>query len=87
MKGIAGNSNLTGRLSTVDLLINVACIAKNFAISKGAQPNKLVQGGQVYRAFPFSKASLGKVIFLLSFHLSLLNAIINLRSKELRYRL
>jgi hypothetical protein len=29
-----------------------------FALSKAANLNQLVQGGQLYRAFPFSKVSL-----------------------------
>jgi len=40
-----------GVLSTVDLLVKVACfVNKNimFAISKAADLNKLVQGGQLY---------------------------------------
>jgi hypothetical protein len=40
-----------GRLSTVHLLIWVACFVKNkiiFTISKAAVPNKLVYGGQLY---------------------------------------
>jgi len=32
-----------------------------FAISKAAGLNYLVQGGQLYRAFPFNKVSLMKV--------------------------
>ncbi len=50
-----------GRLSTVDLLIKVACFVKEvkiFSIQKGADLNWLVQGGQLYSAFPFSKTSL-----------------------------
>jgi hypothetical protein len=38
----AGNTNRSGRLSTVDLLINVACFVKNkimLAISKAADLN------------------------------------------------
>ncbi len=46
-----------GRLSTIDL-IRVVCLVKKkimFKISKAADLNKLVQEGQLYRAFPFSK--------------------------------
>jgi hypothetical protein len=49
------------KLSTVDLLIKGACLAKRyemFAISKAADLNKLLQGGQPYLAFPFSQGSL-----------------------------
>jgi hypothetical protein len=56
-----GNTNWGGRLSTLDLLIRVACFVKNlnniFNI-KGGNQNWLVQGGQPYRAFPFCKTSL-----------------------------
>ena len=38
--------------NTVDLLIKVACVVK------GADLNQLVQGGQLYWDFPFSKGSL-----------------------------
>ncbi len=51
-------------LSTIDLLIKVACFVKNqvmFALSKAANLIKLGQGGQLYWAFPFSKGSLAKV--------------------------
>jgi len=45
---------------TVDLLIRVARFVRKlmFSISKAADPNLLVQGGQLYRAFPFSWCSL-----------------------------
>jgi len=51
-----------GRLGTVDLLIKVAYFVKNvnhiFNIKKELiDLNKLVQGGQLYWAFPFSKGS------------------------------
>jgi hypothetical protein len=42
-------------------LIKVACFVRKgimFSISKEAYLNLLVQGGQMYRAFPFSKGSL-----------------------------
>jgi hypothetical protein len=57
-----GNTNWGGRLSTVDLLVWQACfckkkINKDFNI-KRADLNWLVQGGQPYGAFPFSKTSL-----------------------------
>jgi hypothetical protein len=48
-------------LSTVDLLIKVACFVnkvRNIFTMKGANINWLVQGGQLYRAFLFSKTSL-----------------------------
>ncbi len=57
----SGNPNRSRRLSTVDLLIRVTSFAKKkilFSISKAADPNKLVQGDQLYRAFPFSEGSL-----------------------------
>jgi hypothetical protein len=48
-------------LSTINLLIKVTCFVNNlnyiFNIN-GADLNKLVQGGQLYLAFPFSKVSL-----------------------------
>jgi hypothetical protein len=40
-----------GRLSTVDLLINVACFVKGkgiFSLFKGADLNYLLRGGQLY---------------------------------------
>jgi len=47
----AGKTYCGGRLSTVDLLIKVACFVQNvnniFNV-KGADLNKLVQGGQLY---------------------------------------
>jgi hypothetical protein len=45
----AGNANFMGRLSTVDLLIKVVCFVKKkgmLSISKVADLNKLLQGGQ-----------------------------------------
>ncbi len=54
------NTNLGGRLSTVDLLIKLACFGKNvnnIFCKKGAKLNLLVQGGQQYWAFPFSETS------------------------------
>ncbi len=47
----AGNINIRGRLSTVDLLIKVASFVKKqiiFTFSKIADVNWLVQGGQPY---------------------------------------
>ncbi len=55
-----------GRLSTGDLLIKVDCFDKKQIISsifKGADLNRLVQGGQLYRTFHFSKTSLLYVIY------------------------
>ncbi len=43
-------------------LIKIAYFVKKFAISKTADLNQLVQGGQLYRAFPFIKGSLVDVI-------------------------
>ncbi len=54
-----------GRLSTVDLLVKVACLAKKklmFAISKAADLYYITEGGKLYSPFPFSKASLVYVI-------------------------
>jgi hypothetical protein len=48
---LAGNPNWRGRLSTVGLLIKLACFVKKeimFAFSKEADLNYLVQGGQMY---------------------------------------
>jgi hypothetical protein len=45
-----GNTNLGERLSTVDLLIKIACFVKNvnkLSIQKGADLSLLVQGGQL----------------------------------------
>jgi hypothetical protein len=59
-----GNTNWGGRLSTVDLLIKVACFVEMeiiFPIYKGAYLNQLVQGGQLYLAFQLSKISLVKL--------------------------
>jgi hypothetical protein len=50
-----------GRLNTVDFHIMIPCFVKKeimFAISKGADINKLVQGGPLYKVFPLSKGSL-----------------------------
>jgi hypothetical protein len=61
-----GNTIWRGRLNTVDLLIKVTCFVKKrkiiFSIVKAVDPNWLVQGqgGQLYRALPFSKTSLDK---------------------------
>ncbi len=58
---VAGNTNWGGKLSTIDLLIKEACFVKKeniiFTI-KQADLNWLVQGGQLYWTFPFSKTSL-----------------------------
>ncbi len=46
-----GNTNWSGRLTTVDLLIEVACLCKksiNVCKSKEAELNKFVEGGQLY---------------------------------------
>ncbi len=46
-----------------DLLIMVACFVKKkiiLSISKAADLNWLVQGGQLYLAFPFRKGSVEK---------------------------
>jgi len=54
-----GNTTGGGRLSTVDLLIKVACFVKIiFSKQRGADLNLMVQGGQPYLAFSFSKTSL-----------------------------
>jgi hypothetical protein len=48
-------------LSTVDLLIKIAGFVKKkimFALSKAADLKLLLQGGQMYWAFPFGKGSL-----------------------------
>ncbi len=53
--------NGKARYRTADLLIKVARFVKQermFAMSKAAYLYKLVQGGQLYWALPFSKASL-----------------------------
>ncbi len=56
-----GNTNWSGRLIAVELLIKVACFVKKyvmFVILKAANLNLLIQGGQSCWAFPFSKDSL-----------------------------
>jgi hypothetical protein len=58
------NTYRWGRLSTVDLLIKVACFVSkvnNMFIIKTAYLNLAVQGGQPYCAFHFSKAFLVEV--------------------------
>ncbi len=59
-----------GRLSTVDLLIKVVSFCKKgkkyFQLKKRGDLNQLVHGGQLYRAFPFSKSSLLQLINLLA---------------------
>ncbi len=45
-----------GMLSTVDLIVKIACFVKT--VLKGAGLNWLVQGGQIHWTFPFSKGSL-----------------------------
>ncbi len=65
----AGNTNWRGRFSKVDLLTRVACFVKKwimFSISKVADLNKLVQGGQLYWAFPFSSCFLVQLLLLAS---------------------
>ncbi len=57
----AGNPNRRGRLSTVDLLVKVACFVtrvNNIFNITSNWSNELVQGGQPYRVFPLIKASL-----------------------------
>jgi len=47
----SGNTNWRGRLSTVDLLISVACFVKKqimLSITKAAHLNRLVKGGKLY---------------------------------------
>ncbi len=47
----AGNTNLTGRLSTIDFLIEMPCSAKKelmITISKATDLYQLVLGGQLY---------------------------------------
>ncbi len=61
--GITGNSYGRGGLSTVGLRIKIGCFVKKKNVAsvwKGADLNWLVQGGQLYRSFPFSKDSLGQ---------------------------
>ncbi len=56
-----GNTNLRGMLSTVDLPIQIACLIKKkimLSISKAKDLNWLIQGGQLYWAFPLNKGSL-----------------------------
>ncbi len=56
-----GNTDWRESLSTVDLLIKTACLVKKWIkllISKVGDLNYLVQGGLLYCAFPFNKASL-----------------------------
>jgi hypothetical protein len=60
-----GNTILRGRFSTIDLLIKVACFVKNNICSikrSWSGLNSLVQGGQLYWAFPFSNSSLVRPI-------------------------
>jgi hypothetical protein len=54
-----GNPHWRGRLITIDLLMKVAYFVKGnkFLLSKVADLNYLIQGGQLYWAFPFSKRS------------------------------
>jgi len=57
----AGNTNRTGRLSTVDLLLNVACFVTKICSILNINAADLywfAQGGQLYRAFPLCKDSL-----------------------------
>ncbi len=57
---LPGNTNQEG-LNTHDFLIKVACFVIELimlAISKETSLYRLVQGGQLYRTFPFSKGSL-----------------------------
>jgi len=65
----SGNTNWRGRLSTVNLLIKVACFVKkentNFKIKKAAHLNLLVHGGLLYLAFPF----------MLSFHATVISLV------------
>jgi hypothetical protein len=62
----AGNSYCWGNLSTVDLLIKLARFVKKekylFSL-KAANLNLLIQRGQSYLSFPFSKDSLLKMKF------------------------
>jgi hypothetical protein len=79
---LPGNTNWRGRLSTVDLLIKVACFVKrvnNNLILKGEYINLLVQGGQLYLAFPFSKISLVLSIVTFLIHKNLAHWLTNRR--------
>jgi hypothetical protein len=55
-----GNPYWRGRLSTVDLLIKIACFGRQkniVSVWKAADTNELVQGGELYWSFQFSKDS------------------------------
>ncbi len=59
-----------GSSDTVEHLIKVTCFffkVNNFKISKATDLNLLVQGGQLYSAFPFSKDYLIKSYVLVEF--------------------
>jgi hypothetical protein len=50
----------------IDLLVKLACFVKKkifLAFHKAAYLNWLVQGGQLYLSFSFSKGSLGKYFY------------------------
>jgi hypothetical protein len=59
-----GNTEWKGRFSTVDLLIKAASFIKSkycLHLSKAADVNYSVPGGQLYWAFPFIKGSLNNL--------------------------
>ncbi len=55
----SGNPYLVGRLNTIDLLVKITCFVKkekNVSVTKAGDFTKLVQGGQLYYYFPFSRS-------------------------------
>ncbi len=58
--GRPGNPYWRERLCTVDLHMNIGCFTKQkniVLVWESTDPNKLVQGGQLYGSFPFNKDS------------------------------
>jgi hypothetical protein len=58
------------RVSTIHLLVKIACFVnkkKYIIIIKAPDLNLLVQGGQLYRSFPFSNDSLVAEMYHLTF--------------------
>jgi hypothetical protein len=62
--GRPGTTYWRGRFRTVHLLIKVACFVEtvNNIFYIKTTWSKLMQGGQPYRAFPFSKAYIGRLM-------------------------
>jgi len=54
-----------------------------FALSKAADIDKLVQGGQLYRGFSFSKGSLSTLTCVLPYKFSIVASVLGIVSSQI----